>query len=80
MVDAMIFDMDGTLLKTERLKAISYAKAAVKLCPDDITEEEVIEAFKDVVGQSRKEVATILVERFNLQAHAEALMDKFWCE
>lgn len=27
----MIFDLDGTLVQTERLKAISYARAAVRL-------------------------------------------------
>ena len=29
-IRAMIFDLDGTLLKTEMLKAISYARAAVE--------------------------------------------------
>ena len=28
---AVIFELDGTLVKTEKLKAISYAQAAVKL-------------------------------------------------
>ena len=36
MIRAMIFDLDGTLVQTERLKALSYARAAVELCPDDI--------------------------------------------
>ena len=76
-IQAMIFDMDGTLLKTERLKAISYAKAAVKLCPDELEEATVIEAFKDVVGKSRKEVATALMEQFNLEAKSEAVMDQY---
>ena len=34
MIQAMIFDLDGTLVQTERLKAISYAQAAVELCDD----------------------------------------------
>jgi len=29
----MIFDLDGTLVQTEKLKALSYARAAVELCP-----------------------------------------------
>lgn len=32
MVKAMIFDLDGTLVQTEKLKALSYARAAVQLC------------------------------------------------
>jgi beta-phosphoglucomutase-like phosphatase (HAD superfamily) len=35
MIKAMIFDLDGTLVQTEKLKALSYAKAAVALCPYD---------------------------------------------
>ena len=53
MIQAMIFDLDGTLVQTERLKALSYARAAVELCPHDIREIDVVEAFKDVVGLSR---------------------------
>ena len=48
----MIFDLDGTLVQTERLKAISYARAAIELCPYNLTEEEVIEAFKKVGVES----------------------------
>jgi HAD superfamily hydrolase (TIGR01549 family) len=66
----MIFDLDGTLVQTERLKALSYAKAAVELCPRQITEEQVVEAFKEVVGRSRREVAKSLVGRFDLEAAA----------
>lgn len=77
MIEAMIFDLDGTLVKTERLKALSYAKAAVELCPRDITEAEVIEAFKEVVGRSRREVATTLVERFDLKQASSARMDEY---
>ncbi|MFB6249976.1 MAG: HAD family hydrolase [Salinibacter sp.] len=68
MIQAMVFDLDGTLVQTERLKARSYAKAAVELCPEDVTEEEVIEAYKDVVGESRQTVATTLMQRFDLEA------------
>ncbi len=77
MIQAMIFDLDGTLVKTERLKAISYARAAVRLCPAELSEESVIEAFKQVVGLSRREVAKTLMEQFNLQTAGSELMDKF---
>lgn len=76
MIEAVIFDLDGTLVKTERLKAISYARAAVELCPYTITENEVIEAFKDVVGLSRHEVAQTLVDRFDLNDIARQRMDE----
>lgn len=77
MIRAMIFDLDGTLVQTEKLKALSYARAAVELCPDDIREEQVVEAFKDVVGLSRAEVAAALVERFNLSEKSKLRMEEF---
>jgi len=49
----MIFDLDGTLAQTEKLKALSYARAVAKLCGNKIGEAEVIDAFTDVVGRSR---------------------------
>jgi len=73
MIQAMIFDLDGTLVKTEWLKALSYAKAATMLNPD-VQEAAVVEAFKAVVGLSRSEVAQYLVERFGLTAAAQARM------
>lgn len=77
MIRAMIFDLDGTLVQTEKLKALSYAKAAMELCPHDIREEEVLAAFKNVVGLSRREVSEVLVEQFNLTERAEARMSEF---
>ena len=77
MIRAMLFDLDGTLVQTERLKALSYARAAVELCPDALSETEVVEAFKNVVGLSRREVATALVERFGLKQSARMRMSEF---
>jgi beta-phosphoglucomutase-like phosphatase (HAD superfamily) len=77
MIQAMIFDLDGTLVQTERLKAISYARAAVELCPYDLQEDEVVEAFKSVVGLSRRNVAKTLIKKFNLTAAAEERMCEF---
>jgi HAD superfamily hydrolase (TIGR01549 family) len=76
-INAVIFDLDGTLVQTERLKALSYARAAVELCPHQITEEQVVEAFKEVVGRSRREVAKSLVGRFDLEAAAGERMAEF---
>jgi beta-phosphoglucomutase-like phosphatase (HAD superfamily) len=40
MIRAFVFDLDGTLVETEELKALSYARAAAELCPD-LNEAEV---------------------------------------
>lgn len=77
MIRAMVFDLDGTLVQTERLKAASYARAAAELCGEAIGEEDVIEAFKDVLGRSPREVAVALTERFGLEE--AALGANMWC-
>jgi len=74
MIRAMIFDLDGTLVKTERMKAISYARAAMELSPGGIREKDVLDAFKEVVGLSREEVATFLLRRFGLEESARSRM------
>ena len=76
MISAVIFDLDGTLVETEELKALSYARAAVELRPD-LDEKAVVEAFKDFVGLSRQEVAVGLMQRFALEEAARARMKEF---
>ena len=78
MIRAFVFDPDGTLVETEALKALSYARAAVELRPD-LVEADVVEAFKDFVGRSRQEVATGLVQRFGLEEAARSRMSEFAC-
>jgi HAD superfamily hydrolase (TIGR01509 family) len=73
MIRAFVFDLDGTLVETEELKALSYARAAAELRPD-LKEGEVIEAFKDLVGLSRQEVAVGLMRRFGLEDAARGRM------
>ncbi len=77
MIGAVLFDLDGTLVDTERLKALSYARAAVELRPGAVSEQDVTEAFKDVVGRSRDEVALALMDRFELHEAAKARMHEF---
>jgi beta-phosphoglucomutase-like phosphatase (HAD superfamily) len=77
MIRAMIFDLDGTLVQTERLKALSYARAAAELCPCEISADQVIDTFKEVVGLPRQQVAQALVERFELQEKAAGRMVEF---
>jgi HAD superfamily hydrolase (TIGR01549 family) len=77
LIRALIFDLDGTLVQTEKLKALSYARAAMELSPQDIREADVIEAFKEVVGLPRREAAIRLLERFNLGEKARSRLAEF---
>lgn len=79
MIRAFVFDLDGTLVETEELKALSYARAAAELRPD-LNEGEVTEAFGDLVGLSRQEVAVGLMRRFGLEGAARGRMAEFGVE
>ncbi|HDP99716.1 MAG TPA: HAD family phosphatase [bacterium] len=77
MIKAAIFDLDGTLVQTEILKAKSYAEAAIQLSENRLSESEIIAAFKNVVGLSRREVAIHLMNEFGLQNAAQKRMEDF---
>jgi beta-phosphoglucomutase len=74
VIRAVIFDLDGTLVQTEALKAISYAKAARQLKPS-LDEDAVISQYDDMIGRSRNEVAETLVERLGLNVTWQQLID-----
>jgi beta-phosphoglucomutase len=63
---AVIFDLDGTLVQTESLKAESYARAAAQLRPGAVDPQVVIDAFDQCIGRPRDEVAQTLLDRFGL--------------
>lgn len=75
-IQAMIFDLDGTLVRTEYLKACSYARAIqeLRLPWEAFDESEVIEAYKDMIGLSRREVSLALLHHFKLEGPARARM------
>lgn len=69
MIKAIIFDLDGTLIQTEVLKARSYAKAINILTNDAVPVQRVLDCFNTYVGLSRTEVVAGLTKEF----HAELL-------
>ena len=77
MIRAMLFDLDGTLVKTEWLKSLSYAQAVQSLSPAPVTVEAVQAAFAEVVGRSREEVSQALVSNFGLEEAARARLQEF---
>ncbi|TAI48410.1 HAD family hydrolase [Flagellimonas allohymeniacidonis] len=65
MIKAVIFDLDGTLIQTEVLKATSYAKAIHYLTKGQISESNVLDIFGQFVGLSRSEVVRGLANHFS---------------
>ena len=77
MIQAVIFDLDGTLVHSERLKAQTYAVAAAELGQGTISEQVVVDAYREVAGSSRQEVAQFLLERFQLENAARNRMESY---
>ena len=69
MISAVIFDLDGTLVETEEIKAISHARSVTELNPE-VAEDDVTSAYADLVGHSRQEVAQNMMQRFGLEEAA----------
>jgi beta-phosphoglucomutase len=69
---AVIFDLDGTLVQTESLKAESYARAAAELRPGAVDPSAVVAAFEACVGRARDQVAQMLLDQFGLAGPAAA--------
>jgi len=71
MIKAVIFDLDGTLIQTEVLKADSYALAINQLTNGEVEESKVLNIFNEFVGLSRQEVVEGLSKSFSkpLQKH-----------
>jgi HAD superfamily hydrolase (TIGR01509 family) len=66
VIRAFVFDLDGTLVASELLKATSYARA-IHDFDERVPEEAVFLAYREVVGLARETVARHLVERFHLE-------------
>jgi beta-phosphoglucomutase len=67
VIRAVAFDLDGTLVRTEHLKALSYARALDELEPGVTHERQVVEALPDVIGRSREAVADHLLQSLGLE-------------
>lgn len=73
MIKAVIFDLDGTLIQTEVLKANSYAMAINELTNGEVQTHLVLDIFNRFVGLSRQDVVKGLSKHFleDLQKHLE---------
>ena len=69
MIKAVIFDLDGTLIQTEILKAKSYAQAISTLTKGVVEMQQVLDKFSAHVGLSRYEVVAGLVYEFFSMLH-----------
>jgi beta-phosphoglucomutase-like phosphatase (HAD superfamily) len=77
MIKAILFDLDGTLVRTEDLKGLGYARAAASIGGGRISEDQVLAAYRDFVGLPRQEVSDGLLNRFFLHDAVRPAMQKY---
>ena len=74
MISAIIFDLDGTLVQSEKLKALSYAMAAQRLRQLPEPDSRAIEAYREIVGAARDVASRHVMDSLSLEPELTAKM------
>ena len=74
MISAIIFDLDGTLVQSEKLKAQSYAIAVQRMRDLSEPEAQAIEAYREIVGSAREVATRHIIESLGLESELRPLM------
>ena len=77
MIRAMMFDLDGTLVQSEKMKALSYANAVQEILGLDAPDERAIEAYREIVGASRDVATKHIIDALGLEDALRARMADF---
>lgn len=65
-IKAFVFDLDGTLLETEQLKAEAYADVIGELLGKSNSEQSAIDLYREIVGSTDRTVSLRMIEKFGL--------------
>ena len=77
MIRAILFDLDGTLVQTEKLKALSYAIAVQHLRELPEPDSRAIEAYREIVGASRDVASQHIMDSLGLENDLRPLMAQY---
>ena len=77
MISAIMFDLDGTLVQSERLKALSYAMAAQRLRGLSEPDPRAIEAYREIVGAARDVASRHILDSLKLEPDVRPLMSRY---
>ena len=77
MIRAMMFDLDGVLVQSEKLKARAYAITVQRLRGLSEPDPRAIEAYRTVVGAAREVAAQFIVDELGLEADLKPTMEEF---
>ena len=74
MISAIMFDLDGTLVQSEKLKALSYAIAVQHVRGLSEPDPRAIEAYREIVGAARDAASRHITESLGLESDLGPLM------
>ena len=77
MIQAIMFDLDGTLVQSEKLKALSYAIGAQRLRGLPEPDARAIEAYREIVGSARDVASRHIMDSLGLEPDLLPLMDQY---
>jgi len=77
MIRAMIFDLDGVLVQTERLKAEAYNKAVQRILQLPGPDGRAGEAYREVIGASRETTSRHVMDKLGLETRLRELMPDY---
>ena len=67
VIRAAFFDLDGTLLQSEKLKAQAYAQAPQQVLGLDNPDQRAVEAYREIVGSSREVASRHVMEQLDME-------------
>ena len=77
MIRAMMFDLDGVVVQSEKLKAQAYAMTVQRLRGLSEPDPRAIEAYRTIVGASREVAAQFVIDQLDLEPDLRPLMKKY---
>ena len=77
MITAIVFDLDGTLVQSEKLKAQSYAIAVQRLRGLAKPDVSAITAYQATVGASREVASQFVIDQLDLEPELRPLVVEY---
>ncbi len=77
MIQAIQFDLDGTLIQPEKLKAQSYAIAVQRLRGLPEPDPRSVEAYRATVGVDKEAASRFVMHELGLEQHLRPLMPQY---
>ncbi len=77
MIRAFLFDLDGTLVQTEKMKAQAYAIAVQHLKGLDQPYERATKAYQEIIGATQDIASQHIMEKLGLEGELRPLMKHY---